>query len=56
MADLMGVVPNKNFRAQHAPNYLLTFTVTAVFRGLGFVSVALLALWMAWNNVRRNRE
>ena len=51
MADLMRVVPNNIFRSQHAPNYLLTFTITAVFGGLGLVSVALLCSGYGWHRI-----
>lgn len=56
LANLMGVVSSNISRAQDAPNYLPALTVTAAFSRLGFVSVALLGLWRARDNARRNRE
>lgn len=55
LANAAGLISSNIFLAKDAPKYTMALGITAGFGGLGIIIVSLIALYMAFDNRRRNR-
>lgn len=55
LANAAGLISTNIFLPSDAPKYIIALGITAGFSGLGFLLTGLVAIYMYFDNKRRNR-